>query len=39
MVGDTSDRKAVVASAYSRNETLGTEIQVINENAEQQRPQ
>ena len=39
MVGDTSDRWAVVSSAYSRNETLGTKIQVINENVEQQRPQ
>ena len=25
MVGDTSDRWAVVSSAYSRNETLGTQ--------------
>ena len=25
MVGDTSDREAVVSSAYSRNETFGTQ--------------
>ena len=43
MVGDTSDREAVVSSAYSRNETFGTQkfkslMKILNSNSPNSEP-